>query len=95
MTNDEKIQETNALIDHLVSALNIVHAKCGRCGSRMCMGCNLDAFARGMLPDVIEHAIDLAGLLPNSRHDETSSARRSFRERDEKWEKLARSDPKT
>ena len=76
------------LIGHLSEALEIIKAKCRRCENRMCMGCCFGSLARGMIPDNIERAIELMQMLPSSKSDVISAARKSVAERDAKWEKL-------
>lgn len=88
MTNEERAQENDLLIDHLADALEIIKAKCCRCESRMCMGCCFDSLARGMIPDNIERAIELMQTLPSSKPDVIAAARKSVAERDAKWEKV-------
>lgn len=88
MTNEERAQENDLLIDHLADALEIIKAKCFRCESRMCMGCCFDSLARGMIPDNIERAIELMQTLPSSKPDVIAAARKSVAERDAKWEKV-------
>lgn len=87
-SEEQKKLENNELIDHLVVALEIVQRKCARCGSSMCMGCNLDHVAREMLPDLLERAIELAAIMPNDRQEIVAEAEKSVRERDAMWRSL-------
>lgn len=88
-TDEQKKHENNELIDHLAAAIEIVRRKCARCGSSMCMGCNLDRVARGMLPDLLERAVGLLVLMPNDRQGLITEARKSVSERDALWQKIA------
>ena len=89
MTDEERKQENDRLIGCLAEALEIVRAKCRRCGAQTCLGCCFDSVARGFIPDNIERSIDLMGSLPTSRRDVIEAARISVAERDAMGKKIS------
>lgn len=84
-----RLDENNAIIDHLEAVRQIVAKKCARCGG-MCMGCAFDTLDQGMFPAHIDAAIALMYHFNNDRREVIASAERRIQKRKEAWDKISK-----
>lgn len=87
MTEEARVNENNAIIDHLEAVRQIVGVKCARCGG-MCMGCAFDTLDQGMFPAHIDEAIALMRHLNNDRREAIMRAEHRIQERRAAWDKI-------
>lgn len=69
-----RLQENNAVIDHLCAVQEILRRKCARCNAMSCMGCcydSLDGLGR-----LLTAALSLMGREPHDRKDVVATAQR-------------------
>ncbi len=91
MDNDLlKRSENNDIVDHLEAIREIISHKCARCNGNAsgCMGCLFDSLDLGMIPALLDKALDLMALLPNDRQEMVRSGRKRHRERKAKWREI-------
>ncbi len=84
-----RLDENNAIIDHLEAVRRIVRKKCARCNG-MCMGCAFDTLDQGMFPAHIDAAIALMYHFNNDRREVIASAERRIQKRKEAWDKISK-----
>ena len=89
MDNDLlKRSENNDIVDHLEAIREIISRKCARCNGNGCMGCLFDTLDSGMIPALLDKALDLMCLLPNDRQEAVRAGRNRHRERKAKWREI-------
>jgi hypothetical protein len=89
--NRIRLDENNAIIDHLEAARKLIKQKCARCNG-MCMGCLFDGFDRNHIPANLDQAIALMAHLPNERQTVIAEANHRDQERDARWKRLCEKD---
>lgn len=82
-----RLNENNAIIDHLEAVRQIVKEKCARCGG-MCMGCAFDTLDQGMFPAHIDEALALICHLNNDRREAIADAEYRIQKRKAAWDKI-------
>ena len=84
-----RLDENNAIIDHLEAVRQIVAKKCARCNG-MCMGCAFDTLDQGMLPAHIDEALALMYHFNTDRREVIASAERRIQKRKAAWDKISK-----
>ncbi|MBR5591812.1 MAG: hypothetical protein IKW38_04655 [Kiritimatiellae bacterium] len=86
-----RLDENNAIIDHLEAVRQIVAKKCARCNG-MCMGCAFDTLDQGMFPAHIDAALALMRHFNNDRREVINSAERRIQKRKAAWDEISKRD---
>ncbi|MBO7181698.1 MAG: hypothetical protein J6V91_02810 [Kiritimatiellae bacterium] len=82
-----RLDENNAIIDHLEAVRQIVREKCAQCGG-MCMGCAFDTLDQGMVPAHIDEALALMYYSNNDRREAIADAEYRIQKRKAAWDKI-------
>ena len=89
-----RLDENNAIIDHLEAVRRIVEEKCARCGG-MCMGCAFDTLDQRMFPAHIDEALALMRHLNNARREAIADAEYRIQKRKAAWDKICGGEKKS
>jgi hypothetical protein len=87
VTEDVRLNENNAIVDHLEAVRRIVREKCARCGG-MCMGCVFDTLDEGHFPAHIDAALALMRHFNNDRREVIASAEHRIQKRKATWDEI-------
>ncbi len=87
VTEDVRLNENNAIIDHLEAVRQIVAKKCARCGG-MCMGCVFDTLDEGHFSAHIDAALALMRHFKNDRREVIASAKHRIQKRKAAWAEI-------
>jgi hypothetical protein len=82
-----RLDENNAIIDHLEAVRQIVREKCARCGG-MCMGCVFDTLDEGHFSAHIDAALALMRHFNNDRREVIASAEHRIQKRKAAWAEI-------